>query len=203
MTQRTSWRMPFLAAAVLIAGAAAGGGTMALWKTAGQAAPVTIVAGDLEVTSGDTTWTETSSDVADSGAMIDPDTFLVRRGDTVEMSQEFTTRIDGDNMGARIGVDWVDPAELPKGVTADFEVRDASGERLGARTPVGKRLTLDADDELLVAGETGRDDSFTVAVTLDFAKLSDRFGADSPVQIADLGRFAFTLDQERETGGTP
>ncbi|MBR7559818.1 hypothetical protein KC218_25040, partial [Mycobacterium tuberculosis] len=85
---RTSWRLPLLATAVLIAGTAAGGGTMALWKTAGNTAPAAIIAGDLDVTAGETTWTETSSDVANSGRTIDPETFLVRQGDTVEMTQD-------------------------------------------------------------------------------------------------------------------
>ncbi len=45
---------------------------MALWKTAGQATPATIIAGDLGVTAGETTWTETSPDVKNTGRTIDP-----------------------------------------------------------------------------------------------------------------------------------
>ena len=201
MTKRMSWRLPLLAAAVLIAGTAAGGGTAALWKTAGNAVPATIIAGDLDVTAGESTWTETSSDVANSGRTIDPETFLVRQGDTVEMTQDFTTRINGDNMVARIAVDWAEPAELPEGVTADYAVLDSTGTRLGESTPVGSDLILDEDR--LATGNDGRTDRFSVVVSIDFAGMSDRFGAESPVQIADLGRFTFTLDQVRETGTRP
>ncbi|MCT2359963.1 alternate-type signal peptide domain-containing protein [Brevibacterium casei] len=201
MTTRTSWRLPLLATAVLIAGTAAGGGTMALWKTAGNPAPAAIIAGDLDVTAGETTWTETSSDVANSGRTIDPETFLVRQGDTVEMTQDFTTRVEGDNMSARIAVDWAEPAELPEGVTADYTVLDSTGTRLGEPTPVGSDLVL--DENRLVTGNDGRTDDFSVAVTLDFADMSDRVGAESPLQVADLGRFTFTLDQVREPGARP
>lgn len=200
MTKRTTWRMPVLAAAVLIAGTAAGGGTAALWKTAGNAAPATIIAGDLDVSAGETTWTETSSDVENTGRTIDPDTFLVRQGDTVAMTQDFTTRLAGDNMTARIAVDWADPADLPEGVTGDFTVLDSAGTRLGDPVPIGEDLVI---DDRLITGDAGRTDDFSVAVSLDFANMSDRFGSESPVQVADIGRFTFTLDQVRETGATP
>lgn len=201
MTTRKNWRMPILTAAVLIVGTAAGGGTMALWKTAGQAAPATIIAGDLDVTAGETTWTETSPDVKNTGRTIDPETFLVRQGDTVEMSQDFTTRIAGDNMTAQINVAWVDPAQLPDGVSANYEVRDAAGKRLGEPAPLGTAITLDEDR--LSTDDAGREDEFSVAVSLDFAGLDDRFGAESPVQVADLGRFSLSLDQVRDAGGRP
>lgn len=200
---RKNWRLPLLAAGVLLAGTAVGSGTMALWKTTGTAAPAAIVSGDLDVTAGETTWRETSPDVTDSGRTIDPDTFLVRQGDSVAMTQDFTTHLTGDNMVAGITVTWPDPAALPDGVTASYEVLDATGNRLGEPAPIGTETTLDDPSELLVTDDAGRTDDFSVRVTLDFADLSDRFGAESPVQVADLGRFAFTLDQTREEGDRP
>lgn len=198
---RTRWRLPALAGATVVAGLVAGGGTFALWNTSGSAPEQIITAGNLDIESGSTTWTETSADVATAPHTIDPATFLVRQGDTVEASYEFTTHLQGDNMLGELTVDWTDSAGLPSGVSGTYQLYDgdhtplmASAAALGTATTLDGTEQLDADD-------AGREDTFTVAITLDFADLADRFGADSAVQLADLGNFEVTLDQVRSGEG--
>ena len=188
MRTPSKWRLPLLATAALAAGAALGGGTLALWNGTAGGSAATVVAGNLEIASSDIAWAETSSDVAAPQA----GTFLVRQGDSATATFPFQTVLDGDNLAANIGVDWRVSPSLPAGVTGEYSVFDsdenevASGA-LGAGNPSLARVTTGGD--------------YVLRVTLDFADLSDRFGADSAVQTADLGEFDITLTQIRSGEG--
>src|SRR5699024_2411580 len=114
---RARWRTPLLAGTALLAGLTAAGGTFALWNADAGPDGVRITAGDLDISDGGAVWQETSPDVADAPHTIDPETFLVRQGDTVEASYDFTTYLQGDNMLGRLEVGWSHPAELPTGVS--------------------------------------------------------------------------------------
>lgn len=192
-----------LGATVLVTAMAVGGGTAAVWKTAAGTADTTINAGNLDITAGERTWKQTSTDVANPGTTIDPATFLIRQGDTVTMSQTFTTALHGDNMIGKVSVDWSDPSSIPEGVGATYDIRDSSGHAVGGIRELGQPLNLDQTDELLVTDDDGRDDDFTIAVALDFSELSDRFSADSTAQLSDLGNFTIQLDQVRTDEGKP
>lgn len=188
MRTPSKWRLPLLATAALAAGAALGGGTLALWNSTASGSAATVVAGNLDISSADVTWAETSEDVDSPQA----GTFLVRQGDTATAVFPFQAVLDGDNLAANIGVDWRVAPSLPAGVTGDYVVLDADENEvasgvLGASNAALARVTAGGDYEL--------------QVTLDFAGLDDRFGADSTVQTADLGEFDVTLTQIRSGEG--
>lgn len=189
------WRLPLLATAALATGAAIGGGTFAMWNAGGEVAGAVITAGDLDVIDGEAVWKETSSDVDAAPHVIDPATFLVRQGDTLTADYDFSIALDGDNMRGAIGVSWSQDPELPAGVTGTYEVRDSAGDPLGTPVPLGDTAVVGQFD---AAGALTAD--YTLHIALDFAGLSDRFGAASAEQVADLGDFSVTLEQVR-TGG--
>ena len=194
MLNRTQWRLPLIALAALVGGAALSGGTLAGWNAAQPASGMTVTSGDLDIESvGDPRWTQTSADVAPAPEPIDPDTFLVRRGDTVTATYDFSVALAGDNMRARATVDWTRAPELPAGVTGTYTV--VGGD--GTQHPIGDGATADTFD---LTG-TGREDgTVSLVITLDFAGLDDRFGMESATQITDLGDFTVDLQQTR-TGG--
>ena len=193
---RARWRMPLLAGTALVAGLTAAGGTFALWSAESGRDAVTITAGDLDIDAGEAVWTETSSDVAAAPHTIDPETFLVRQGDTIQVSYQFTTHLQGENMLGQIEVDWADAPDLPSGVSGSYTLRDASSTEL-ATAALGTATALDDAAHQLAADDAGRADTYTLTIALDFAGLPDRFGADSPVQVADLGTFDVELHQVR------
>ncbi|GGF40119.1 hypothetical protein GCM10010922_14320 [Microbacterium sorbitolivorans] len=188
MRTPSKWRLPLFATAALAAGATLGGGTLALWNGTASGSAATVVAGNLDISSADVVWAETSADVTSPQAGM----FLVRQGDSATATFPFEAVLDGDNLAGNIGVDWRVAPSLPAGVTGDYSVFDsdenelASGT-LGAGTPSLARVTTGGD--------------YVLRVTLDFADLSDRFGTDSAVQTADLGEFDITLTQIRSGEG--
>lgn len=200
----TRWRVPALAGVALLAGLATGGGTFALW-TAGSAVPnVVVSSGNLDIETAGTTWTETSADVEAAPHTIDPNDFLVREGDTVEVRYEFTTHLQGDNMLGELSVDWDEGApSLPTNVTGTYAVYRVQGGADAALTDVtnpptlGDTVTLDGNSQQIDAGDAGRTDTFAVVVELDFTGMPDRFDAGSTVQTADLGQLQVTLEQTR------
>ncbi len=196
---RARWRTPLLAGTALLAGLTAAGGTFALWTAQTGLAGATITAGDLDIQAvGDPVWEETSADVVGAGAhLIDPQNFLVRQGDTFDVTYHFTTHLQGDNMLGQLEVDWSDAADLPPGVTGTYSVLDATGTPLGSPTALGAELRLDDTTQQLDTDDAGRTDHFTLVISLDFADLDDRFGAGSDVQLADLGTFDVELHQVR------
>lgn len=197
---RTRRRLPLLAGAALLTGMVAGGGTFALWNTEATTPANIITTGNLDVEAGDLRWDETSADVASPQADLDPAQFLVRQGDTFTVTYEFTTHLQGDNMLGQIEVDWTTAPGLPSGATGSYTLRDASSAELAAAA-LGTAVTLDDAGQQLDADDDGRTDSYTLTIDLDFADLPDRFGVDSPVQLADLGTFDIELHQIRTGAG--
>ena len=203
MTTHSRRRLGILAAAVLIAGAA-GAGAYALWSGVDATPGATIRSGTLAVEAADPVWVETSADVAASPHEIDPDTFLVRQGDTLEARYALETELDGDNMVAEFAVDWPDQApSLPAGVTATYMLFADDGTPtgtplMGAPAAVGTPAVL-LPGARLVAGTAV--DQFEIVISFDFAGLDDRFGADSAPQVSSLGTVTVTLEQTREGDG--
>ena len=210
MLNRTRrWPLPTLAAAALVAGAGAAGGTFALWNGTAGTDQAVIVAGDLDISADDgenPRWYETSPDVDNTPQDLDPEEFLVRQGDTVGADYEFAIELDGDNMHADLQLDWLRSPDLPEGISGSYELLDADGEpALDEKgTPVSGDLpdgaasvdlgVFDFDGQ---AGSAG----FILSVTLDFDDLEDRFGPESEPQVADLGDFRVGLEQIREGDG--
>lgn len=196
-----SWALGAVFLAALVAG---GGGTLALWTGQDEAPAAAITAGDLDVEAGVISWTETSPDVAAAPHLIDADTFVARQGDTFEVNYAFQTRLQGENMLAGLSMGWPEAGNpgvlsLPAGVTGSYRVvalqSDTSSVDIVPVTPLGEAPVLDL--AAMTANSIGREDTFGLVVTLDFAGLSDRFGADSARQVTDLGAFTITLDQLR------
>lgn len=188
-----------LAGAGLLTGLLISGGTFALWNTDGAAALGQIVAGDLDISlEGETTWEETSSDVVDKQTDLDPATFLARPGDTFQITQDFTTTLQGDNMLAATTVAWADQAALPAEVSATYRVLDGAGTEVTEVTAVGNAATLDA----IGTDDQGRQDHYTLQIELEFAiDSADRFGAEAEVVLADLGDITLDLEQTRTGEG--
>lgn len=194
MLNRTQWPLPLIAIAALVGGVGLSGGTLAVWNAAQPAQGMTVTSGDLEVASvDDPVWTETSADVADAPKPIDPDTFLVRRGDTMTATYDFSVALEGDNMRAEALVDWTRAPQLPAGVTGTYTVVGSDG----TPHPIG---TASQGETFDLTGTGAEDGTVTLAFTLDFSGLNDRFGVESAAQVTDLGDFTVDLQQVR-TGG--
>ena len=210
MLNRTRrWPLPTLAAAALVAGAGAAGGTFALWNGTSGTDQSAIVAGDLDISADDVEnprWYETSPDVDNTPQDIDPAEFLVRQGDTVGADYEFAIELDGDNMRADLRLDWLRSPDLPDGASGSYALLDANGEPALDEngTPVSGDLPGGAASVDLGVfdfdGEAGSE-SFILSIVLDFDDLEDRFGPESEPQVADLGDFSVGLEQIREGDG--
>src|SRR5690625_4947333 len=113
---RARWGAPLLAGTALLVGLTAAGRTFAIWTAGTGPDAVTISAGDLDIEpAGAAVWQETSADVSGTPRTIDPETFLVRQGDTVDVTYQVTTHLQGENMLGQLEVVWTDPADLPTG----------------------------------------------------------------------------------------
>ena len=203
------WPLPTVAAAALVAGAGAAGGTFALWNGTSGTDQSVIVAGDLHISADDVEnprWYETSPDVDNTPQDIAPEEFLVRQGDTVGADYEFAIELDGDNMRADLRLDWLRSPDLPDGVSGSYALLDANGEQALDEngTPVSGDLPGGAASVDLGVfdfdGEAGSE-SFILSIALDFDDLEDRFGPESEPQVADLGDFSVGLEQIREGDG--
>ncbi|MBF0671204.1 MAG: hypothetical protein IR160_01305 [Salinibacterium sp.] len=207
MNQRTK-KIGLACTVFLAALAAGGGGSFALWKAPGDSPAATITAGDLDIAAGEVTWRETSPDVAAAPHEIDASSYLARQGDTFEVTYAFETRLEGDNMLGGLSMGWPAAGDdgalvLPDGVTGTYRIITVWNSTLALEivhpTPIGDPPVFDFDE--MDASSAGRADVFELIVDLDFAGMSDRFGQDSDVQVADLGAFTIGLDQLR-TGGS-
>lgn len=204
------WPLPVMAAAALVAGAGAAGGTFALWNGTAGTDPAVIVAGDLDISADDgenPRWQETSPDVETSPRDIDPETFLVRQGDTVRADYEFAIELEGDNMRADLRLDWRQSPDLPEGVSGTFALLDEHEEPVLDENdaPVSGDIPTDGTASVDLGvfdfdGQAGSE-AFILSVALDFAGLEDRFGEGSDPQVADLGEFTVGLEQIREGDG--
>lgn len=199
---RARWGAPLLAGTALLVGLTAAGSTFAIWTAGTGPDAVTISAGDLDIEpAGAAVWQETSADVSGTPRTIDPETFLVRQGDTVDVTYQVTSHLQGENMLGQLEVDWTDPADLPTGVAGTYTVFDAGGDALTPQdVPLGTATTF--PDRQLRAGDAGRTDHFTLTISLDFTDLEDRGGAGSAPQLTDLGAFDVELHQVRTGVGS-
>ncbi|WP_120003238.1 hypothetical protein [Nesterenkonia muleiensis] len=210
MLNRTRrWPLPALAAAALVAGAGAAGGTFALWNGTSGTDQAVIVAGALDISVDDgenPRWYETSPDVDSTPRDIDPEEFLVRQGDTVGAGYEFAIELDGDNMRADLRLDWLRSPDLPEGVSGSYELLDADGEPVLDENgmPVSGDLpdgATSVDLGVLDFDGQARSEGFILSLALDFDDLEDRFGSESEPQVVDLGDFSVGLEQIREGDG--
>lgn len=187
--------------------------TYALW---GQQVtlPVGVISrGNLDIELvGTASWTETSPDVAPAHAVaLQPDgetaAHLATPGDSFTLTQDFTTELEGDNLAARVTVDWdTAPALAPAGqVTASYTLTTPGGTTTAA-APLGSALTLPGTPDNLTPAELAAwppGSPWRLTVTLSFA------GADvlvSPADVAtapvtELGTIALHLDQVRDGDG--
>ncbi|MBD8061598.1 alternate-type signal peptide domain-containing protein [Oceanitalea stevensii] len=192
--RRRRGSLPLVAGAALLAGATGAGGTVALWHAAADMPLGTITAGNLHIdTVGGTVWHETSVDVPGTPRRVDPDTFLARPGDSLLMSQQLSTELEGDNLRGRLTVGWEREPALPDGVTATYAVLDEAGDPLVSGVPLGEERLVTLDDD-------GRVLTVEVALTLGRGT-GDRVGADAAAQLTDLGTVVVDLEQVRTGEG--
>lgn len=190
-TAQRGWLVP-LGVAVL-AGLGAAGGTFALWNAQDTTEAHLVASGDLEVTGlGDPQWQETSPDVSTAPREIDPATFLVRPGDAVAVTIPFETTLRGDNLATELSVDWSADSTVPAGVTGTYTLVNAQGN-----DPVAKPVAL--GQAIDFPAENGG--HYEVQVELNFAKITNRIGADEVDPLSDLGDFDIHVQQVRTGGG--
>ncbi len=206
-------RRSLLAAGLLVVLGASALVTYALWGKQIDV-PVGIVTSgnlDLELV-GAPVWADTSPDVTAPGAIgVLADNRAVRLatpGDTYTFTQAFRTELEGDNMAARLTVDWdQDPVLDPTGrVTASYTVTLPGGTP-SADTPLGAAVTLPGAPDNLTPAEVvawGPGATWQLTVTLVYA------GADEMVEpvdiptanpLTDLGTIEIALDQVRDGEG--
>lgn len=191
-------RLALLASGGLLTGLVLSGGSFALWSDSDDVDGGQIVAGNLDITlDGETIWNETSTDVDNPQQPLDPADFLVRPGDTFEISQDFSTDLQGDNMLAGLKVSWGDPAELPDGVQASYVVVNPRGDDSGP-ADLGTAVELDA----VPSDNAGHSDGYTLVIDLEFTEnVADRFSADADAVLANLGQIVLDLEQTRTGEG--
>lgn len=146
----TGARRALLAAALLATVLLTGMTTNALWTARDSAAIGVITSGDLDIELvGDIAWTELSADGVPLATIEDPASYRVMPDDRFSLSQQFTTRLDGDNLDGRLTLDWAQANELPPGVQLSYQVLDAAGMpvSLGAYTPLGVPVDIEMSDE--------------------------------------------------------
>jgi len=200
------------AAGLLVAGGAAGI-TYALWGDGASAAAGVIRSGtlDLQLT-GYPTWAETSSDVApvdrhsgtvDASLTVD---HLTTPGDTITITQPFTTVLDGDNLAARLTVGWANgsvPVTVGGRVSATYRVTMPDGTT-SAATPLGTAVTMPGAPDNLVPAEAAG--TWTLVVTV-VSSGTDLVVAPSGIGTApnfQTGDIVIELNQVRDgTGFTP
>lgn len=188
--------------------------TYALWGKQIDVPVGIVTAGNLDIKLvGPPVWTETSSDVSPVHAVaIRPDgataDHLATPGDSFTLTQQFSTELEGDNVAARLTVDWdVPPALAPVGrAVASYTVTDPGGTTT-ASALLGDDVTLPGGTANFTPQQIegwGPGATWTLTVTLAYA------GADvllSPDQITtaapvtELGTIALTLDQVRDGDG--
>lgn len=190
----TAWPLWITLAVLATLGAAAG--TLALWnQNASWPQAQFVTSGDLRVTAtDDPIWKETSPDVTTEPRVIDPNEFLIRSGDSVSVEFPFEVALTGDNMRAKLLVDWDTDTRVPDSVFGRYGVYDAEGNEL---TEPGAVLGSETELELTQTQLDGDTAAYRVHVELDFAGLDDRFGADSVDQLSDLGDLTVELHQVR------
>ena len=138
-----------------------GAGTFALWNDSVNIPGGTISSGDLSI--DDTSvgvWRDVSTDK--TPVVIDPTTFLMVPGDTVEYAQDVTLNASGDNLVANFGYTSTG-STIPAGFTVAVSVLDSGG--LPVTGPIA-----------VVDGAT-----YSVAITVDLP-----LAADNTTQLQDV-----------------
>lgn len=185
------WLVPLSVA--LTAGLVAAGGTFALWHDSDATDAQLVSSGDLKVSSLEKpVWHETSPDVSSTPRIIQPDTFLVRPGDTLAVAIPFETTLRGDNLATELRVDWADGTSVPPGVTGTYMLLDTNDTPLlEAPLKLGEATDFAAVD----GGQ------YQVRVDLDFSEMNTRFGADDVDPLGEYGSFDVEIHQVRPLGG--
>lgn len=185
-----------------------GGSTFALWVDNADVDGGLITAGSLDVSpEGDAAWFDVSPDV-DHGAgatrhSIDPATFLIVPGDTVEYNQALKLDLAGDNLKANLTIDvptLTDVAGQPtfdSRLTGEYRVYlgdTATGTPIGTgATPLGNSLVVND----LTPASASTDDTYTVVITFNFdsgTEGQELVGVNAKALLDDLH---VTLDQVR------
>jgi alternate signal-mediated exported protein len=119
------------------------GGTLALWVTGTTAGGGQVTAGDLDLTSGTTTWRQTTPGVTETrSGIVDgtvPADFFTMPGDVIEVVQPVSATLRGDNIEAGLTVRFADPSTVAPDVAAGriavgFAVLDATGTQVAPAT---------------------------------------------------------------------
>lgn len=175
MNKMTNGALAGAAGIVLLLG---GAGTFALWNDDADIEGGTITSGVLDIddsTAG--VWTDESYDVTGS-PVIDPDTFLVVPGDTLQYEQTFDIAATGNNLLAEVDYTYV-AGSLPTGFDVDVVVSVNGATTVASGTPV----------------EVEDGDEVTATLTLTFdAATADQVSQDETVNLSDIG---LTLQQVR------
>ncbi|MBT2553639.1 alternate-type signal peptide domain-containing protein [Arthrobacter sp. ISL-5] len=152
-----------------------GGGTLASWNAADNAAPGTVVAGDLNVVkSGAGVWTDRA------GNPVTISTYKVVPGDKLTYTQVLDVTLTGNKMAANI---------------------TAAGT--GAANGFTAANVVVTDPVLKVAGVTVTNPlttSKTVTATITFEFLSTTTGRADVTATYNFGNVAFTLEQIMQDG---
>lgn len=152
-----------------------GGGTLASWNAADNAAPGTVVAGDLNVAkTAAGVWTDRA------GATIDIATYKVVPGDKLTYTQVLDVTLTGDKMAANI---------------------TATGT--GANNGFTPANVVVSGPVLTVGGVTVANPlktSKTVTATITFEFLSTTAARADVSKTYDFGNVAFTLQQITQNG---
>lgn len=200
-------RLALGAVALVVLAAVAGGLTYALWSTDAVASVGVIRAGnlDLELVDG-VQWAETSPDVQPAHAVpLQADgrtaAHLATPGDSFTVTQRFRTTLEGDNLRARLTVDWQTPPSLRGGVAGTYRVTAPDGSTSTA-TALGTPVTLPGGTANLAAGSG----TWTLTVALTWSGTSDVVVAPgalaaAPTTAADLGTLRLDLHQVRDGDG--
>lgn len=195
---------PVLAVAAFVLAAAGGGSSYALWNAGQQIDPAVITSGNLSIEEGGATWWETSADVAAAPHIIDPETFLVRQGDSFAARYGFTTHMQGENLVGELSVAWPTATpDLPEGATGSYALYlgDDPATRTELLSPTSLGTPSEVTETRLAASNLTSTSTIILEVTLDFSEMDDRRGATTLAQAADIGALELTLEQRRTGDG--
>lgn len=180
VARRSLRRRAVLGVGALAVALGAGAGTHALWSDAEVAGAASLRVGDLDVVLGAATWSDASSDVAETP--IDPATFLAMPGDVVVLTQDFVTVLVGDNLAGELFVHWADGASVPVGVSVTYQIHDDAGAAVRGPVAVGESVAL----EPVPVGEAAWSLTVELVVHPEVA-YAQRPVTAGPVPLADLG----------------
>lgn len=161
----------------------AGGATFSTWSDTVTIEPVTITAGTLSMALTDSqVWQDTTAGYASA---INPATFYFTPGDTITMTQKFTTVLTGNNMSAALGVAAPTFTTGQAGITATYS---AGREGVGG-VVIANNVAVGIPSKITVGAESA---SYWVTVTFSYA--ADAATSDVNVS-AVLGNIDITLNQ--------